>query len=238
MTNDRCPACGATSPTTEEVEALYAEIERLRRAAPPPASEVRPEGAWTAEERRNLEAALELGRRECVIASGHTPPQAPSPARPGAPHRECLEAAARVCENTRDIIGGGAFAARIRSLPAAPAPEVRDVLEDDGLLSAAEKAIEMLRCSDEAGPGGAIKCELCDYEGPAAVLACACYDENAMYCRPDARGAGCFNGAQVCPVCEDCAMPKDRAAVLMALEAALAALRARRDRGGPTEGGR
>lgn len=26
-----CPECGSTSPTTEEVEALYAEVDRLRR---------------------------------------------------------------------------------------------------------------------------------------------------------------------------------------------------------------
>lgn len=66
-----------------------------------------------------------------------------------------------------------------------------------------EKIRELLRCDD--GPESKFEhyCEECGYSGRFATASCSCYDEAALYCRPDSRGRGCFNGAEYCPVCEE-----------------------------------
>jgi len=56
---------------------------------------------------------------------------------------------------------------------------------------------------DDGPEGRACTCENCGYAGPFATASCACYDEYAIYCRPDSRGPGCPNGAPYCPVCQD-----------------------------------
>lgn len=48
---------------------------------------------------------------------------------------------------------------------------------------------------------GPVQCE-CGYVGTLVAVECACYDENALYCRPTSRGSGCFHGCLTCPWCD------------------------------------
>lgn len=56
-------------------------------------------------------------------------------------------------------------------------------------------------CEKRRQEAGVYKCD-CGYVGLLAAAECACYDENAWYCRPDARGSGCFHGSLTCPWCD------------------------------------
>ena len=45
------------------------------------------------------------------------------------------------------------------------------------------------------------ECETCGYNGRPATIECSCYD---FACHGgDSRGAGCFHGCVVCPICDD-----------------------------------
>lgn len=76
------------------------------------------------------------------------------------------------------------------------------IISTDDLTNLLRRIAGLLRT--DGGPENSVgRCFYCAYQGPFGTSECACYDEYAVFCRPNSPGPGCPNGTAYCPVCQE-----------------------------------